>query len=190
MPRYDAFVIYSDKDTDFASELIEKCENLGFRLCCKDRDFLGGLTFESESVLNLLINRCNYLIVIVSNAFFENKKNIFYTIYARAMGIDEDKAKVIPCIIEQCELPYILRYCHGLELFRDTKLYNFWKKLYEALRINPQNKILCNNKSEKIQMESNEIVNRNRFKLRMKAFKRSFFLQYSRKYSRKTNQNK
>lgn len=30
---YDAFVLFADEDVDFATELIEKMENYGFKVC-------------------------------------------------------------------------------------------------------------------------------------------------------------
>lgn len=135
LPKYDAFVIYSDKDVEFASELIERCEqNYGYSLCVKDRDLLGGLSFESESILNLLSERCNRLIIIVSKAFLSSKMQIFITNFAHAVGIDQDRRKVIPCLLEECELPQMLRYCFRLDYYRNNKLFDFWDKLDKSLK--------------------------------------------------------
>ncbi|CRL03806.1 CLUMA_CG016507, isoform A [Clunio marinus] len=131
---YDAFVIYNDKDVEFASELIEKCENMGYSLCAKDRDLLGGLSFESEAILDLLSKRCNRLIVIVSKAFLKSPMQLFITNFAQALGIEQKKRKIIPCLLEPCQLPQMLKYCFGLEYYKVNKMYNFWDKLDKSLK--------------------------------------------------------
>lgn len=56
-----------------------------FQLCTKD-DLIGG-QFEHEVVMNLIADRCNRLIVIVSPAFFESPANTFFTNFAQAIAI-------------------------------------------------------------------------------------------------------
>lgn len=131
---YDAFVIYNDKDVEFASELIERCENMGYSLCIKDRDLLGGLSFESEAILNLLSKRCNRLIIIVSKAFLKSPMLVFITNFAQALGIEQKQRKIIPCFLEPCDLPQMLRFCYGLEYFKSNKLIDFWDRLDKSLK--------------------------------------------------------
>lgn len=137
LPNYDAFVIYNDKDIEFATELIERLENNGYNLCAKDRDLLPGLSFESDAILSLLSQRCNHLILIVSKAFLMSPMQIFITNYAQALGIEQGRRKIIPCVLEpDCNLPQMLRYCFRLDYFRNNKLFNFWDKLDTSLRVN------------------------------------------------------
>lgn len=135
LKTYDALVIYNDKDVEFASELIDYCESKGHSLCVKDRDLLAGLSFENDAVLNLLSKRCNRLIVIVSKAFLKSPMQIFITNFAQALGIEQDKRKIIPCLLEECELPQMLRYCFRLDYYRNHRLFNFWDKLDQSLRV-------------------------------------------------------
>lgn len=132
---YDAFVIYNDKDVEFATELIERCENLGYSLCVKDRDLLGGLSFESDAILNLLSKRCNRLIIIVSKAFLKSPMQIFITNFAQALGIEQGKRKIVPCLLEPCDLPQMLRFCFRLDYYRNNKLFDFWDKLDKSLKV-------------------------------------------------------
>lgn len=131
---YDAFVIYHDKDVEFASELIERCENIGYSLCVKERDLLGGLSFESDAILNLLSKRCNRLIIIISKAFLNSPMEIFITNFAQALGIEQGKRKIIPCLLEPCDLPQMLRFCFRLDYYRSNRLFNFWDKLDKSLQ--------------------------------------------------------
>lgn len=138
LKTFDALVIYNDKDVEFASELIERCENLGYSLCVKDRDLLGGLSFENDAILNLLSKRCNRLIIIVSRAFLKSPMQIFITNYAQALGIEQGKRKIVPCLLEPCDLPQMLRFCFRLDYYRNNKLFDFWDKLNQSLKITPQ----------------------------------------------------
>lgn len=134
LQSYDAFVIYDDKDVEFATELVEKCESKGYSLCVKDRDLLGGLSFESEAILNILSKRCNRLIIIVSKAFLESPMQRFIINFAQALGIEQGKRKIIPCLIEECHLPQMLRFCFRLDYYRNNKLFDFWDKLDKSLK--------------------------------------------------------
>ncbi|KAG5679273.1 hypothetical protein PVAND_008852 [Polypedilum vanderplanki] len=134
LPIYDALVIYSDKDIEFASELIERLEKVGFLLCAKDRDLLPGLSFESDAMLNLLSKRCKKLIVIISKAFLQSPMQIFMTNFAQALGIENKQRKIIPCLLEPCDLPQMLRYCFRLDYYRNNKLFDFWEKLEVSLK--------------------------------------------------------
>lgn len=137
LPVYDALVIYSDKEKDieFAAELITRLRAKNYLLCVKDQDLLPGLPFEVDSLLTLLSKRCNRLIVIISKAFLESKMQIFITNYAQALGIEQGKRKIIPCLMEPCELPQMLRFYHGLDYFRNNKLFDFWDKLDKSLKL-------------------------------------------------------
>lgn len=145
LKTYDAFVIYNDKDVEFASELIENCEKMGHSLCVKDRDLLGGLSFESDAILNLLSKRCNRLIVIISKAFLTSPMQIFITNFAQALGIEQGKRKIIPCLIEECELPQMLRWSFRLDYYRNNKLFNFWAKLDDSLKESTNRNRYANN---------------------------------------------
>lgn len=48
-----------------------------------------GGQFEHEAVMNLIAERCNRLVVIVSPAFFESAANTFFTNFAQAIAIGE-----------------------------------------------------------------------------------------------------
>lgn len=129
-------MIYSDDDRDveFAAELIRRLREKNYLLCVKDQDLLPGLPFETDSLLTLLSKRCNQLIVIISKAFLKSKMQIFITNYAHALGIEKDQRKIIPCLLEDCELPQMLKYCFHLDYFRNNALFDFWDKLDKSLK--------------------------------------------------------
>lgn len=89
---YDAFVVFADEDIDFATELIEIMEKqYGLKLCVKERDLVAGLHFEHKAIIELISERCNRLIVIISPAYLKSSANKFVVNYAQALGIGNIK---------------------------------------------------------------------------------------------------
>ncbi|XP_077282965.1 myeloid differentiation primary response protein MyD88 [Arctopsyche grandis] len=136
--NYDAFVLYADEDTDFAVDLITRMENCGFSLCVKDRDFIGGLTSEHAAVLHLISNARTRLIVILSPAFLTSPAHAFFIEYAQALGIEQRRRKIIPCVYKDCKLPLPLSFYFLLHYERSGPLWNFWDKLRDSLKVTPQ----------------------------------------------------
>ncbi|XP_015434322.1 PREDICTED: myeloid differentiation primary response protein MyD88 [Dufourea novaeangliae] len=130
---YDAFLLYADEDVNFAIEMVDKLENqYNLKLCLKDRDLIGGITFEHEAVMTLISERCNRLIVIISSNFLKSSANKFFLNYAQALGIEKRQRKVIPCLYEKCQLPSQLNYMFILDYNR-VGLYDFWGKLRDSV---------------------------------------------------------
>ncbi|XP_046389682.1 myeloid differentiation primary response protein MyD88 isoform X2 [Ischnura elegans] len=117
--NYDAFLLYAEEDVDFAMEIIEKMEkDYGLKLCIKDRDLVGGLTFEHEAIMKLISERCNRLIVVVSPNFLKSEANKFFVTFAQALGIEQRQRKVVPCLYQRCQLPPELSYYFLLDFNR------------------------------------------------------------------------
>ncbi|KAK2581227.1 hypothetical protein KPH14_008023 [Odynerus spinipes] len=132
--RYDAFVLYANEDMDFANEMIDKLEKYNIKLCIKDRDLIGGITFEHEAVMTLISERCNRLIVIVSPDFIKSSANKFFLNYAQAVSIDKRQRKIIPCLYKKCALPPQLSYMFILDYTR-VGLYDFWGRLRDSIQV-------------------------------------------------------
>ncbi|XP_055634753.1 myeloid differentiation primary response protein MyD88 [Toxorhynchites rutilus septentrionalis] len=131
--QYDAFILYADKDAEFASEIIERMEERNLKLCVKDRDILAGIEFEHDVFVRLISERCRRLIIVISEEFLKSPLNEYFVMFARALQIEQKKRKIIPCVYERMQLPSNLRYYFTLDYKRSNKLYNFWEKLEDAL---------------------------------------------------------
>lgn len=83
--------------------------------------------------MHLISVRCNRLIIIVSKAFLRSPENNFFVNYTQALGIEQGKNKIIPCLYEHCDLPQTLKIYFILNYLRSGSLYNFWDKLRETL---------------------------------------------------------
>lgn len=132
--RYDAFLLFADEDQDFADLIVQKLENYyGLKLCLKDRDLIGGLTFEHEAIMTVIAKRCNRLIVIASPNFLKSEANKFFVTFATALGIDQRLRKVVPVMYKACKMPPELQYYFRLDYSRSGKLYDFWAKLHDSV---------------------------------------------------------
>lgn len=133
---FDAFVLYNEKDVEFASELIERVEGMGHSLCVKDRDILGGFSFENDAILQLLEHRCHQMIIIVSKAFLKSNESIFITNFAQSLGIEKNQRKIIPVLLEPCDLQkmQMLRYCFRFDYYKNSKIYDFWDRLDKTIK--------------------------------------------------------
>lgn len=91
-------MLFAEEDIAFATELIDTIEKqYGAKLCVKDRDMVGGIV-ESDAIMKLITERCNRLIVIISDAFFHSPWNKFFFTYAQKLGIGMLKLKILFCI--------------------------------------------------------------------------------------------
>ncbi|XP_046389681.1 myeloid differentiation primary response protein MyD88 isoform X1 [Ischnura elegans] len=149
--NYDAFLLYAEEDVDFAMEIIEKMEkDYGLKLCIKDRDLVGGLTFEHEAIMKLISERCNRLIVVVSPNFLKSEANKFFVTFAQALGIEQRQRKVVPCLYQRCQLPPELSYYFLLDFNRAGKLWNVWEKLRDSIQapsLTPDNRRIPESRS-------------------------------------------
>ncbi|XP_062550965.1 myeloid differentiation primary response protein MyD88 [Armigeres subalbatus] len=132
---YDAFILFADADIEFATKIMERMEERKLKLCVKDRDLLAGITFEHEAIIKLITERCRRLVVVISREFLKSSLNNFFVMYAQALQIDQKKRKIIPCVYERLELPANLKFYFILDYKRSNKLYNFWDKLEDAIKV-------------------------------------------------------
>ncbi|XP_060874155.1 myeloid differentiation primary response protein MyD88-like [Metopolophium dirhodum] len=130
LTRYDAFLLYDNADMQSAAAVVEKLEtDYKLKLCLKDRDLRPGVMFEYQSIIKLISDRCNWLIIIVSNNFSNSPWNRFIVNYIQSLAIEKRLPKIIPCVFGDCVLPeelkcYVHLYFNSYNPFCDP-----WHKL-------------------------------------------------------------
>uniref|UniRef100_A0A182FXQ1 Uncharacterized protein n=1 Tax=Anopheles albimanus TaxID=7167 RepID=A0A182FXQ1_ANOAL len=132
--QYDAFILYVDQDIDFVTRAVKNLEERGMRLCLKDRDILAGGDCEHTVLIRLIKERCRRLVVIISRAFLESPMNMFIVKVIRAMQIEQHQFRIIPCVIERCEIPQHMNFSFQLDYLRLRELFNFWDRLTDSIR--------------------------------------------------------
>ncbi|XP_028128702.2 myeloid differentiation primary response protein MyD88 [Diabrotica virgifera virgifera] len=134
---YDAFVMFSDDDINFAIEIINKLEvQYKMKLCVTYRDVIGGEN-SHDAVIRLISTRCNRVVVVVSPSFLECPTHKYFYTLARMESIETRRRKIIPCIYKKCfDLPIEFRAYHLLDYTRmESTFGNFWDHLYKSLKV-------------------------------------------------------
>ncbi|CAL4122493.1 unnamed protein product, partial [Meganyctiphanes norvegica] len=142
LQRYDALVLSSDEDSDFVQEMVEKLEGeYGLKLVLKDRDLLGGLHLEPETIARLITERCNRVIVVLSPEFLNSNTNLYFTNFAQSLSIEQRRRILIPCLTKPCQKPALISFCHSLDYYRAKGYWNYWEKLRDSIDAEPRQPI-------------------------------------------------
>lgn len=94
---------------------------------------IGG-AIEMDAIMRVISERCERLIVIFSTAFFQSAANTFFVKFAQALGIEQRKRKIIPCMKDNCDLPPALRFYYVLRYTEKTTYYDFWERLATSIQ--------------------------------------------------------
>ncbi|XP_065354338.1 myeloid differentiation primary response protein MyD88-like [Calliphora vicina] len=134
---YDAFLLYADVDYDYAIEILQKLQNnpiYNFKFCLKD-DLLFGIPFEHIALMELIRERCKFLIVILTKEFTKSPENRFFVNYAQALQIKQEIRKVIPLLYEdQVEVPANLAMFSRMR-YNANRTDLYWSKLADSMRL-------------------------------------------------------
>ncbi|XP_025199948.1 myeloid differentiation primary response protein MyD88 [Melanaphis sacchari] len=145
--RYDAFLLYDKADIQSAAAVVEKLEtDYKLKLCLKDRDLRPGVMFEYQSIIKLISDRCNWLIIIVSNDFSNSPWNRFIMNYIQSLAIEQRLPKIIPCVFGDCVLPQELKCYVHLFFNKHNPFCDPWNKL--RITLSPNKNLALTNSME------------------------------------------
>ncbi|XP_046804333.1 myeloid differentiation primary response protein MyD88-like [Lucilia cuprina] len=135
--KYDAFVLYADMDYDYALEILHKLQNnpvYNFKFCLKD-DLLFGIPFEHIALMELIRERCNFLIAILTKELTKSPENRFFVNYAQALQIKHEIRKVIPLMYEEnVEVPANLAMFSRMR-YNPNRTDLYWSKLADSMQL-------------------------------------------------------
>lgn len=133
---YDAIILYSedsDEDYQFAVQIYDFLSRNNLRICTRN-DLVGGLTLEYHACMDLIKKRCRRVIVIVSSALVEGSHDEKFLIkFAQDNDITKNTRKLIPVQREPGHMNEHLSILFHLKYFRHGGLFDFWKKLLDAV---------------------------------------------------------
>ena len=137
LQQYDAFVLYADKDYEYALEILHKLQDnpaFNFTFCLKD-DLLFGIPFEHIALMELIRERCRFLIAILTKEFTQSPENRFFVNYAQALQIKHEIRKVIPLLYEDnIEIPANLAMFSRMR-YNPHRTDLYWSKIADSMRI-------------------------------------------------------
>jgi hypothetical protein len=106
--KYDAFISYSNRDKEWVRDwLLLRLEEEGLRVCVDFRDFEPGAPSVTEMERAVLQSRKTLLVLTPS--YLDSEWAEFENILAATLDPAARQRRVIPLLLEQCELP--LRIC-------------------------------------------------------------------------------
>lgn len=136
LQQYDALIIYAEDDADdaaFVRRMIDEMTQRRDLTVCHADDMLAGSRFEHSVRRDLLVERCNRLIVVLSPAFVLSEENKYISNLAQSLGIAKNMRKLIPVVHKECKIPPLFQHIIMLNYCRPHHLYDFWSKLYQSV---------------------------------------------------------
>lgn len=104
--KYDAFISYAHQDSEFVRRLSDRLMENGFTIFFAERDIAAGA--ELAESLNRAVVDAKYVLVIMSQAYFRSRWAKMEWQLALNEEVNQPKPKVIPLLIEDCEIPAML----------------------------------------------------------------------------------
>lgn len=159
---YDAYVCYADENSQFVCELAKFLESpeIGFKLCIRGRDLLAGHQSETDALIKLIQERCRRMLIILSPDFVNSPECEFQTSFAASLAIEQRKRKLIPVVMEPCELPTILKFVSKIDFTKQGIQAWLWDKLVmsicgnSAMFVSPTGRMLTQSRQQVPQLES------------------------------------
>ena len=113
MSENTIFISYSRKDSEYMSEFSKSLRNAGANLWSDKQIVPGGLWDNS---IETALTSCDVIIVLISKASV-NSNNVMDEV---SFALEENK-KVIPVLLEQCDLPFRLRRIQFIDLTKNKE---------------------------------------------------------------------
>ncbi|XP_033624770.1 myeloid differentiation primary response protein MyD88-like [Asterias rubens] len=131
---FDAYVCFTDIDSDFVKEMISVLENepYNLKLCVDFRDLVPGGSYSTVTA-ELIENRCKRMIIVLSPDFIASEQCDFQTKFAHSIAPSARNKSLIPVMVEPCVLPTILRHITICDYTKKDLRRWFWQRLYSSL---------------------------------------------------------
>lgn len=134
---YDAFVCYNAEgpDLEFVMEMIRRLEGkeYGMKLFIPERDNLAGLA-DSTTIAKLIEHRCKRMVIVLSPRFLTSTSCDFQTKFAQSLSPGARSKKLVPILIEHCNVPEIIRFVTLCDYTKKDLIQWFWTRLASSLK--------------------------------------------------------
>ncbi|XP_019622058.1 PREDICTED: tetratricopeptide repeat protein 22-like [Branchiostoma belcheri] len=138
--QYDFFVSHSSKDADWVDfALLPAMEvDLRFKGCVADRDFVPGKSVF-DNIMYSIENSYKTLLILTPN-FVTSEWCKYETEQALVESLKSKTGRVIPIMLQECDVPASLRTITYLDVSHDAIGSYDWLKLKKALEETPPTK--------------------------------------------------
>ncbi|XP_055959062.1 myeloid differentiation primary response protein MyD88-like [Patella vulgata] len=133
---YHAFVCYNPDGADlrFVKDLVNKLESepYNLKLCVPGRNDLPGGPTHTISA-SLIKDRCRKMLIIMSPRYLQSEICEFQTNFAASLSLRARSMRLVPCLIEDCQIPNVLIPIGMCDYTRTNILDWTWDRLVFSL---------------------------------------------------------
>ncbi|XP_050404839.1 myeloid differentiation primary response protein MyD88 [Patella vulgata] len=141
---YDAFVCYNPEGSDlkFVKDMLKILENSPYnlKLFVPGRNDLPGGSAHTINA-SLIENRCRRMVIIMSPRYLQSQACDFQTKFAFCLSPGSRSKKLVPVLIEDCQVPAILRHVTMCDYTKQDLQEWIWGRLVNAIKA-PLNSIV------------------------------------------------
>eukprot|EP00112_Aurelia_sp_Birch-Aquarium-sp1_P001486 Seg116.2 transcript_id=Seg116.2/GoldUCD/mRNA.D3Y31 product="Myeloid differentiation primary response protein MyD88-A" protein_id=Seg116.2/GoldUCD/D3Y31 len=132
--HYDAFISYAVADRDFAKMILSRLEtDYNLKVCIDFRDFLPG-AHKLEQIVEVIEDRCNKVIVILSQDYMECEECDHQAKVAMSLSPGCKQRRLIPILYKACEVPKIIKGVRYLDYLDEDHREYFWDILNKVIK--------------------------------------------------------
>ncbi|XP_030856043.1 myeloid differentiation primary response protein MyD88 [Strongylocentrotus purpuratus] len=133
---FDAYVCFAMADLEFVQQLRSQLESKphNYKLCIDQRDLLPGGSHALVTA-EIIKNRCNKMLVILSPEFLQSPSCDFQTKFAVSLEPGARKRRIIPILVKPCERPLIIQHINLCDFTKQDIRPWFWGRLRKAMSI-------------------------------------------------------
>ncbi|VDH99911.1 myeloid differentiation primary response protein MyD88-like [Mytilus galloprovincialis] len=136
---YDAFVIHNEegKDLEFVQEMARILEGpkYNLRLFLPWRDLQTTEDNETEVLAKIMVQRCRCAVVVISPNLLQSDVTSFLLSFVHSKYPSGRNSKLIPILIENCELPTILQSVTVCDFTKKDMRCWVWPRIASSMRL-------------------------------------------------------
>ncbi|MBN1979333.1 MAG: toll/interleukin-1 receptor domain-containing protein [Anaerolineae bacterium] len=133
--KYDAFISHSRHDKEWVRDwLLPRLEENGLRICVDFRDFALGAPITTE--IEQAVQQSRKTLLVLTPNYLDSEWAEFENILAATIDPAARQRRVIPLLLEQCELPLRIRALTYLDCAESDKEFQL-QRLLAAVRSHP-----------------------------------------------------
>ena len=133
--KYDVFVSYSRHDQLIVRVLVDRLAQSGLRVFYDEADIAVGDSLVDS--LHRAVQEARYVLVVMSPHYFASQWTSRETDLALQQEVDSNRTKVIPVLVQDCEIPPLLRTKIYADFRTQESIEESFPRLLQALKEPP-----------------------------------------------------
>ncbi|MGH7494308.1 MAG: toll/interleukin-1 receptor domain-containing protein [bacterium] len=135
--KYDLFISYSHRNKDWVQAwLLPELEGAGIKVCIDFRDFQPGVPMLHEMERAVIQSRKT--LIVLTPDYLKSQPAAFETILVQATDPAAQYRRLIPLLLEPCELPLRIRQLAYIDFTASSEAALQLQRLIEAIKGDPE----------------------------------------------------